>query len=139
MYYWLLAMIFFVILEFFTTNLVTIWFALGALVSLILSIFIDNVTIQILVFFIVSMTSIVLTRSIVKKYLKPKIVKTNYDRVIDDVGVVIKDITSESFGEVKADGKVWTAKSNEEIKKGERVRILKIEGVKLIVKKEELK
>ena len=52
-------------------------------------------------------------------------------------GIVTEDISLTSIGEVKVDGKRWSAISEEELKKGTPVIILSIDGVKLKVKKVE--
>lgn len=136
-YSWILLCTILVIVEFVTVNLVTIWFAIGALFAFLTSLLIDNTIVQIVIFFLVSILSLIFTRPIVKKYLVPKTIKTNYDKVIGMTGIVTKDIEKLEYGEVKVDGKYWTAKANEEIKKGSKVEILSIEGVKLIVKRKE--
>lgn len=136
---WLSLFIVLLVIEFMTVNLVTIWFAIGALFACVTTFITDSLIIQTCVFFIVSVASLIITRPIVKKYLSSKRVKINYDKVIGMIGIVTKDIKPLENGEVKVDGKYWTAKSDEEIKEGSKVEILSIEGVKLIVKKEDLK
>ena len=59
--------------------------------------------------------------------------KTNLDRVVDMEGIVTEKISKNNPGEVKVDGKRWTAISDKTIEEGKTVKILKIEGVKLIV------
>lgn len=137
MYTWLLLFIIFVIVEFVTYGLVTIWFAFGSLVAFLISFITDSTLIQFIGFFGVSIITLLFTRPVVKKYLTPKIVKTNYDKVIGMTGIVTKDIMKDDYGEVKVDGKYWTAKADEKILNGSEVVILAIEGVKLIVKEKE--
>lgn len=137
MYTWLLLFIIFVIVEFVTYGLVTIWFAFGSLVAFLISFITDSTLIQFIGFLGVSIITLLFTRPVVKKYLTPKIVKTNYDKVIGMTGIVTKDIMKDEYGEVKVDGKYWTAKADENILNGSEVEILAIEGVKLIVKEKE--
>ena len=80
-----------------------------------------------------------LTRPYLVKKLSRKKVSTNLDRVIGMEGIVTEEITKFKIGEVKVDGKKWSAISNEKIKVGEEVIIEDIDGVKLIVRKEEEK
>ena len=75
----------------------------------------------------------VFTKSYLVNKLSLKGVRTNLDRVLDMVGVVTVEITKNKPGEVKVDGKKWTAISNKKIEKGKDVLIKKIDGVKLIV------
>ena len=136
---WLSLFIVLLIIEFMTINLVTVWFAIGALFACVASFITNNMVIQTCVFFTVSIASLIITRPIAKKYLSTKKVKMNYDKAIGMIGIVTKEIKPLENGEVKVDGKYWTAKSDEIIEVGSKVEILSIEGVKLIVKKEDLK
>ena len=137
MYSWLILFVILIILELCTINLTTIWFAFGALLAYVTSLFFDNVIIQTTVFLVVSVATLIFTRPIVKKYLLKKPSRTNADMLIGKVGIVTKEIVKDNVGEVKIDGKYWSAKSNKKIKEGRKVEILYIEGVKLIVEKKE--
>ena len=137
MYSWLILFVILIILELCTINLTTIWFAFGALLAYVTSLFFDNVLIQTTVFLVVSVATLIFTRPIVKKYLLKKPSRTNADMLIGKVGIVTKEIVKDNVGEVKIDGKYWSAKSNKKIKEGSKVEILPIEGVKLIVEKKE--
>ena len=78
-----------------------------------------------------------LTRPYLVKKLSKKKVSTNLDRVIGMEGIVTEEITKFKIGEVKVDGKKWSAIANEKIKVGEEVTVDSIDGVKLIVRKGE--
>ena len=134
---WGLLFLVLIFIEFVTINLVTLWFACGALISLFVSIYVDSVIVQTLVFIIVSLLSLVLTKPIVNKLKIKKVIPTNSDRYIGQSGEVIKKITPKEKGEVKVMGTVWTAISNEALEVGEDILVEKIDGVKLIVKKED--
>lgn len=134
---WFALTFVFLIIEAITINLVTIWFAFGSVCAYITSYFTDNLIIQLIVFVLTSTISLILTKPFLKKYMKKKQVKTNFDRIIGQIGVVTKDIKKHENGRVKIDGKDWMAKSDEEIEKGMEVEILKIEGAKIIVRKKE--
>ena len=131
---WLIVMILMLLIEAISFNLVTIWFAIGAIAAMITSLFTNNVDIQTAVFLVISIIMIATLRPFVNKVLKPKIIKTNLDNVIGKVGIVTEDINDTTWGEVKVEGKRWTAISNNYIKIGSKVEILSIEGVKLKVK-----
>lgn len=131
---WLIVFVALVVFELATVNLVSIWFAVGALASFTVSLFLDDPTVQIGTFVIVSFISLVCTKSIVRKIRKGEPVRTNLDRVIGQIGIVTEDISKLNPGEVKVDGKRWTAISNKKISAGSKVEILSIEGVKLSVK-----
>lgn len=131
---WLIIFIFLIFVEIATVNLVSIWFAIGAIASCILSIYVDNLIIQLGCFVITSTICLILTKSIISKIKNHKITPTNLDRVIGDIGIVTEDIGEFNNGEVKVDGKTWTATSKETLKVGTKVKIVSINGVKLNVK-----
>ncbi len=131
---WLMISLGLIVVELLTVNLVCIWFAIGAFFAGLTTFITDSNVIQIIVFLVVSVVALFLTRPLVKKYLVKDIEKTNYDKVIGMVGIVTKDIGKLEYGEVKVDGKYWTAKADKKIKEGSKVEILSIEGVKLVVK-----
>ena len=134
---WMVVFLGLVFLELATINLVSIWFAIGALVSFIVSLYVEDITVQIAVFVAVSAVSLLLTKKIVKKIRTREPEKTTLDRVIGKIGIVTEEITKLEPGEVKVDGKKWSAISSKKIKVGSKVEILSIEGVKLIVEKKE--
>ena len=134
---WFIAFVILLLIELFTVNLVTIWFAIGAVAAIITSIFTDSVLIQSIVFVVVSVISLLITKPLIKKVKKFEVEPTNSDRVIGKVGDVTKKIEKNKYGEVKVYGNTWTASSKDVIEVGERVKVLSIDGVKLIVEKEE--
>ncbi len=122
-----------------TTQLVSIWFVVGAVCAAITSAFTSSILIQSAVFLVVSLIAILITRPLVKKLRKnSKIQSTNADSLIGQVGDVISKISDkQSIGQVKLAGKVWSARSDyAPIEAGTKVEVLSIEGVKLIVKPE---
>lgn len=138
--YWLLAFFLLLLVEVATVNLVSIWFAIGAVAAFISCFFTDNVFIQLLVFVVVSIVALICMLPVIKKFKKnKKVIPTNVDRVIGKSGIVTKKITADYYGEVKVLESIWTARSDEVIEVGEKVKVEKIDGVKLIVTKEEKK
>lgn len=133
---WLIVFFILMLIEFVTAGLVCIWFALGAMVTAICANFVSDATMQITIFTFVSVISLLCTRPFINKFLKKKDINTNLDMVIGKIGLVTEDIKELSVGEVKVDGKRWSALavSSKEIKKGSKVEILSIDGVKLVVK-----
>ena len=100
----------------------------------IISLFFFNLYIQIGVFVIVGVILMPISKSIYKK-INTKKVCTNLDRIIGMKGVVTSDITKNDIGEVKVDGKLWSAYSSTNISKGEYIKVLSIDSVKLKVEK----
>ena len=131
---WMVLFLVLIIIEILTVALVSIWFAIGALASFIASFWIDSLWIQLAIFVVVSTISLLLTRKIVAKFKINDGEKTNLDRVIGKIGIVTEDIDKLVVGEVKVDGKKWSAISDKKINVGSKVEILSIDGVKLKVK-----
>lgn len=134
MYLWLLVIIVLSIIEASTAGLVCIWYIASAILTLIVSLFIDNTLIEFGIFVLVGTILLISTRKLLKNKLVSK-EKTNLDRIIGMRGVVTEDIEDLVIGEVLVDGKKWSAISEVPIKKGEKVKIVKIEGVKLVVER----
>lgn len=133
---WAALLAAFLIAEAVTFQLVSIWFSLGALAGLIANVCGLGFAAQIGIFIAVSVVSLIATRPIVKKFTKAKIQSTNVDRCIGTDAVVIEEIDNlRSVGQVKNDGKIWTARSLDDsvIPENSVVTVKKIEGVKLIV------
>lgn len=134
---WAAAIVVFGILEAVTAQLVSIWFVFGAIAALIASFFNVPFAVQVVIFVAVTVLALVITRPLVKKFINPKKVKTNADKVVGQAGIVVQDINNvEATGQVKVDGQIWTARStgNNVIASGNEVIIERIDGVKLIVK-----
>lgn len=137
-YIWLAIVILLAIVELSTVNLATIWFVASGIIAMIASLFIDSFAIQFIIFALVGIVLIITTRPLLEKFIKSKSdVRTNLDRIIGMQGIVTEKITKTHTGEVKVDGKKWTAYADRTINVDETVEILKIDGVKLEVKKVE--
>lgn len=134
---WLIFFIILVIIELITINLVTIWFAFGALVTSLVSLYTTDTVILLAVFTLVSLLLLLITKPVVKKLKVKKIVATNLDQVIGKTGIVTEFIAKDKIGEVKVLGKRWSAYSDREISKDKKVKILSISGVKLKVEEKE--
>lgn len=132
--FWLMLVIVLSIIEIATVNLLTIWFVISGIVALTLSFFIKDTAIVSTIFAVLGIILLFTTRPILYKLLKPKNEKTNFDRIIGKVGIVTEEIKRNQIGEVKVDGKKWSAISNKKIEVGKEVIIEAIEGVKLVVK-----
>ena len=109
----------------------------GALISAAVAPQPELIWLQVLIFVVISGVTLYFTRPLVKKYATVKETPTNANRVLDMVGVVRETIHNlDGKGAVYVDGKIWTARSEGEdpIAEGAQVDILRIEGVKLIVR-----
>lgn len=135
---WIAATIAFIIVEAVTTQLVTIWFAVGSAAATVAALLKADTLVQLIVFVAVSLIALAITRPLVKKLTKQKFSPTNADRFIGEKAVVTQNIDNiAETGLVKLKGTVWTARTTDSsvIAKGETVTVKAIEGVKLIVEK----
>lgn len=135
---WLSLMILFLLFEAITPQLTSIWLALGAAFALLVCAFANDMFwLQCIVFVVVSVVAVILTRPLAKKYLNGKRERLNADRCIGQEAVVIQDINNlVGSGQVNSKGTIWTARSvndNITIPKDTTVIIERIEGVKVIV------
>ena len=134
---WLVLMVLLLIMEANTVSLVSLWFAAGALVAMVGSLLGAEIWLQVVLFFGVSGLLLVLLAPIVRRYIKPRIVRTNVDAVIGKQGYVTEAVDNLlPTGQVKLGGMPWTARSEngEQIPKGALVEVVRIEGVKALVK-----
>ena len=135
---WLIIFVVMVIIEAATTALATVWFAAGALVAMIMDLCGAPHNLQIIVMAAVSVVTFVICMIWIRPKLeslrRANVQRTNADRLIGMEGVVIVPVNPvEGKGQVKVEGQVWSAKSEDAIKEGTKVKIRAIEGVKLIV------
>ena len=134
--FWLGATVILFIAEAKTVNLVTVWFALGALAAFIAAVAGAQLWLQIVLFLAVTVITLIFTRPLAKKHINGKHEATNADMVIGKTAVVTEDIDNiAAKGAVSCMGKVWTARSlnDERLSAGDEVTVEKIQGVKLIV------
>lgn len=140
---WLAIFALAVIIEASGPNLVSIWFAIGSLVSLIIS-FIPGVAwwIQVIVFVVLSVVSFIALRPIFKRFMKHNLFNTNIDSYTGKKGIVVEEITLLNPGSVKIGDIKWSAIPLDEKEKfnvNDVVEVVAINGNKLIVKKVEEK
>ena len=136
LYIWIGIIIAALIVEALTAGLTSIWFIPAAIVGIVLELFKVPQAIQIVAFLVMSLVGVLFLRRFSKKATH---VATNVtDMVIGGEAIVTERIDSlEETGEVKIDGKRWSARLEDggtaEI--GDHVQVVRITGVKLICKK----
>ncbi len=137
--FWLIAAGIFFIIEIATVGFLVFWFGIGALIAMVVSIFIPNVYIQAIVFIVSSTLLIFFTKPFVNKFVnKGKTMATNAYSIIGRTGIVTKEINDlKGTGQVKIGGETWSAKtlSEETIPENTEIEVVKIDGVKAIVQK----
>ena len=133
---WLVLMVIFLVAEALTVSMVSLWFAAGAVVALLLSLLKIQIWVQVVLFFVVSGVLLACLRPMVRRHVAPKIVPTNVDAIVGTRGLVTAEIdTVCAAGQVKVNGMEWSARSTtgEIIPEGALVRIERVEGVKVFV------
>ena len=133
---WLCLIILFLLIEASTVCLVSIWFACGSLVAMLVSFLGGNYLWQLFLFIFTSALLLLLLRPLVRRYSTPKLHRTNVDSVIGSQGYVTQEINNEeAAGQVKLGAMYWTARSTSgaPIAKDMLVQADRIEGVKVFV------
>lgn len=136
---WLILLGVLLVVEIITLGLTTIWFAGGALAAFLAALAGGPLWLQIILFFAVSILLLIFTRPIAIKYMNKNVSKTNVSSLPGEKAVVIKTIDNlRGTGQAVVNGLEWSAKSKDEtiIDEGKVVRIVAVEGVKLIVEEE---
>lgn len=132
---WVIVIALSIVLEEQTAQLVSIWFAVGAVGGIIGAVLKWEVYWQFLIFAGVTFLLVVATRPLAKKLTLNTEVKTNADKLIGMKGKLTKAILADEKGEIKVDFQYWTAVSidNKQIPEGETVVVKEIVGNKLVV------
>lgn len=135
--FWLIVIVIMAVTEIITLGLTTIWFAGGALAAFIASLCGANLVVQVILFVVVSVLLLALTRPFAVEFLNKDRTRTNAESLLGKTAVVIQDIDNlRAQGQVSVEGQEWTARSVREtvIPRDTHVEIVEISGVKLIVK-----
>lgn len=131
--YWIVLAAFCFIGEMLTTGFFLLWFAVGASLAALLNYLGFDPAVQIISFIIISLLLIALSRPLAQRITREPPRKAASDRLIGRKGWVVEDVKSDSGGVVKVDGDVWRAISSQNIIKGKKIRVKKVESVKLYV------
>lgn len=137
--FWLVATIVFVLIELMTVGLTSIWFAAGALGGFLTAALGGNVIVQAIVFILISVALLCLTKPWARKYINSNAHRTNVDRLVGEKAILTEDADNlRQTGKAVFDGQEWTVRSDDDaqiIRRGELIEVVRISGVKLIVKK----
>lgn len=136
--FWIAVGVIFCVLEILTPSFFFLWFGIGGFAAAIASLFV-NVVAQVIIFAATSAILLALTRPLAKKVMGGEPTKKiHIEEIVGKIAVVIEKIDNdEGKGLVKVDGDIWRAYSadNKEIEKGEKVKILKVEGAHVVVER----
>ena len=133
---WLVLVVVFLIAEALTVSMISLWFAAGAVVALLLSLLHIKIWLQVVLFFLVSGVLLACLRPMVKRHFTPKLTPTNVDAIVGTRGVVTAEVDNVcAAGQVKLNGMDWSARSTDGsiIPAGTMVKVDRIEGVKAFV------
>lgn len=133
---WVAVTVVFTLVEVFTMGLTTIWFALAAFVMIFLSFLPIPLIYQLAIFLVISAALLIFTRPVALKKFKTGREKTNVDSLVGKHALVTKQIGEFDKGEVKLNGQIWSARSEDGslISEGSKCEVVRIEGVHAIVR-----
>lgn len=137
-YVWLGVMIFSLIAEALTVQMIAIWFAPAAFISLVAQLLGAPLWLQIVIFIAVAALCVATLYKKLRKNITEKSEKTNIDALIGEIGFVEEEISMYRNGRIKVKGMSWKAISNETIMEGEMVRVLEVNGVTVKCEKAEI-
>lgn len=134
---WLVILVALVVIELATMGLTTVWFAGGALVAALASLLHLPISVQVILFLVVSGLLLYFTRPLAVKYFNKDRVRTNAESLVGRQAIVISEIDNlQGIGQVSVGGMEWSARSKRDdtpLPVGAVVIVLAINGVKLIV------
>ncbi len=135
---WLTVFIITVVAEAATQDFISIWFSVGALIAMAICYFVPYF-VEIIIFAIISLLSLALTRPLVKKFMDRTTRYTNSDEFVGKRVILEKSVSKFSDGEIKINGILYNTiipeAENYNIEKGEIVEIVALKGNKIVVKK----
>lgn len=135
--FWGVMTLVFLLVEAMTPQLLSVWFAVGSLAALGSAALGAPVWVQILVWLAVSAAALFAMRPISRRFRQRGEERLNANRIIGRHGIVVQTIDpSRAEGQIRIDGVLWSAKceGEEPIAEGVRVKVLRIEGVKALVR-----
>ncbi len=137
-YFWLIIAFFCLMVEIGSPGLFFfLSFFVGALAAAGVSFVFSSVVVQCTAFLVGTIIALyILKRWIAQKMFKDHLYgRTNVFALQGKHGMIIKDVMADKSGEVKINGEIWTARSDDSIKKGELVKVILVRGAHVVVKK----
>lgn len=132
---WAVVTVLMLCIEFATVSLVSIWFAVGGLAATVTALITDQLWVQLLVFVLVTVAALFVTRPLAKKIMAKPNTRTNVNSLIGTVCIVAQPVGPDcGSGRVKIGDVYWNAVSRTgEFSVGDEVRVTGVEGNKLFV------
>lgn len=135
--FWTIIAAIFIIIDMATSNFLFVFFVVGAVGAMVAEVFNLSIGLQVLIFLFLNLITISIGYPITKEKFNKNIKRTPLmeETYIGRVMEATEDIKDRA--KVKVDGIYWTVQNyGEEIKYGEKFKIVGIEGIKLIIEKE---
>ena len=138
-YIWVGVLIFCLVAEACTVQLITIWFAVGSVGAMAAAAMGFGETVQLGVCLAVAIVMLLLLRPVVRGKLLTAVGRGKAARILDQTAIVIQTIDAkQETGQIRLMGQIWSARAadpNDCISEGETVVVTAISGVKAIVKR----
>ncbi len=129
---WLAAAVVFFVVEAGISGLISLWFGIAAIITMLCSPFINNVIYEFYLFIVLSAVIFLLTKNMSKAWRERK--KDTLDRITGSI-VKVRGMNEREDYDIYLDGKNWIGKCDESLEVGEEAEVIGIEGIKLILKK----
>ncbi len=137
--FWLILSGVLLVVEIITISFLAFFPAIGAFLAYIATLFNISLTGQIIIFAASTSILILFMKPLMNKFIETKSIVTNANTVVTKTGIVTEAIDNfNNKGTVKVDGELWSAISDKEdeiIEKGEKIKVIKLQGVKVVVSK----
>jgi len=135
--FWIILGVVLMVVEIFTPTFFVFWFGLGSLAAAVAAYFWENTIVELLIFIVVSGILVLSTRKLAKKITGEQPRSINIDEIVGKEAIVIERVDNKAgTGVVKVNGDMWRAMADNDdthYEKGQRVKILKVEGAHVVV------
>lgn len=135
--FWIAVGIVFLLIEMLTTALVSIWFVPAAIITCVLSLFIESLPLQVAIFVVLSAIFMVICRKLYNKHFKKKVDDVDQNENLIGKNVKVTEDTNGISGRILSGDIYWKAVSEngETIAKGETAVVERVNGTTLVIKK----
>ena len=133
---WVIAPVLLALIVAAPGSLTSLWFVGGDLVAAVAAMLGAGVFLQVIIFLLISIILLILTRPVLKKKMQVEKERTNVDALVGKPAKVTKEIRRLEAGEAKVNGLIWMAVAlypDRVYPVGSEVTIIRVEGVRLIV------
>ncbi|GMA50288.1 hypothetical protein GCM10025857_16450 [Alicyclobacillus contaminans] len=130
---WLIAAAVLGIVEVLTVTFVLLWIAIGALITAFLTPFVPTPWMQLLIFAVISVISLIATRPLVRRWRSPRGLPLQRDHMVGQRGVVVTAVEPGAYATVRVKGDLWSARCDQPLKEGQEVAVVAVSSAVLTV------